>query len=217
MKKEYQQLMKKRPEYFQNSEEPGSIFIYTDLDKIAEVEQKCHTSVGIMYQDQYIYLLKDAVRHPNGKDGTYIRILYATEGVGVVMLPILLPTMEILLLSHYRHASRKTYLELPRGFAEEGLTEEENVRKEVLEETGYQITRMEYLGNLAGDTGMTGGEIKAYAVYLGGQKGTQDEKESVCGIRMVHVSEIQGMIRRGEITEGYTLSVFALAQAIGII
>lgn len=47
--------------------------------------------------------------------------------------------------------------------------------------------------------------------------GTQDEKESVCGIRMVHVSEIQGMIRRGEITEGYTLSVFALAQAIGII
>ena len=55
MKKEYQQLMKKRPEYFQNSEEPGSIFIYTDLDKIAEVEQKCHTSVGIMYQDQYIY------------------------------------------------------------------------------------------------------------------------------------------------------------------
>lgn len=196
MKKEYQQLMKKRPEYFQNSEEPGSIFIYTDLDKIAEVEQKCHTSVGIMYQDQYIYLLKDAVRHPNGKDGTY---------------------MEILLLSHYHHASRKTYLELPRGFAEEGLTEEENVRKEVLEETGYQITRMEYLGNLAGDTGMTGGEIKAYAVYLGGQMGTQDEKESVCGIRMVHVSEIQGMIRRGEITEGYTLSVFALAQAIGII
>ena len=83
MKKEYQQLMKKRPEDFQNSEEPGSIFIYTDLDKIAEVEQKCHTSVGIMYQDQYIYLLKDAVRHPNGKDGTYIRILYATEGVGV--------------------------------------------------------------------------------------------------------------------------------------
>ena len=56
MKKEYQQLMKKRPEDFQNSEEPGSIFIYTDLDKIAEVEQKCHTSVGIMYQDQYIYL-----------------------------------------------------------------------------------------------------------------------------------------------------------------
>ena len=64
---------------------------------------------------------------------------------------------------------------------------------------------------------MTGGEIKAYAVHLGGQMGTQDEKESVCGIRMVHVSEIQGMIRRGEITEGYTLSVFALAQAIGII
>lgn len=101
-----------------------------------------------MYQDQYIYLLKMQCGIPTEKTVPISAYCMPQEGVGVVMLPILLPTMEILLLSHYRHASRKTYLELPRGFAEEGLTEEENVRKEVLEETGYQITRMEYLGEI---------------------------------------------------------------------
>ena len=161
----YRKLMIERPELFCNEVGNAGIYIYTEEDKIKEIKKQYHAEIGILYQDSYIMLLRDAVRHPNGENGTYIRIVYKSKGFGVVMLPLLKKekSEKIFLLKHFRHANRKEYLELPRGFAEDGVN---NVQKELLEEIGYGVESLQYLGKVAPDTGMIAGEALVYAVVV---------------------------------------------------
>lgn len=221
MKSDYLKLMEERPELFKNTDVPGSIHIYTQPNEITKIEKEQHTEIGILYQDNYIILLKDAVRYPNETDGTYIRIIYAAKKGGVVILPLWkdkdMREHRILLLSHYRHATRRTYLEMPRGFAEESLSETENVYKELFEETGCQISRLVPMGNLVSDTGLIGETVKIYAAYLTGIPYTVDTIEGICNIQILSTETVKSMIRKGLIMDGYTLAAMALAQAKGII
>lgn len=208
---DYRKLMIDRPELFCNS--GAGIYIYTDEGKIKEIQEQCVMDIGIMYQDDYIMLVRDAVCHPNGQDGTYIRIVYMARGFGVVLLPLLKvgKTVCIFLLSHYRHAMRKEYLELPRGFAENGV---DNVRKELLEELGYGIKKMHYLGMVAPDTGMIAGEAQVYAVFVNDNICyPTDDKESINDITVIDYERLKERIAKGDIIDGYTLSAFALGDA----
>src|SRR5437879_337758 len=108
--------------------------------------------VGIAYQDQYRMILRDAVRFPNGLLGTYVRIV--RDGApGVITLPVY--QGQVLLIRHFRHATRTWHLEIPRGFGTKGLTSEENAKRELEEEIGAKPSRLISLGQIYPNTGMT--------------------------------------------------------------
>src|ERR1700738_5040750 len=83
---EYLAFAKAHPERFVNPSE-GGFTILLGEDEIREVEtfmaQKLQVKglptqwsrVGIVYQDQYGMILRDAVRFPGGAPGTYIRFI----------------------------------------------------------------------------------------------------------------------------------------------
>ena len=151
MKSDYFDLSKQRPELFANSNLKNSISIILNKDRILEAEKQLNTEIGVIYHDKYIILLKDLVVFPNGKIDTYIRILPAIGNGGVVILPFYKD--RVVLIRHFRHSNRKLCFEIPRGFSESTLSEKQNAEKEVLEETGYKIERLKYLGNITPDTG----------------------------------------------------------------
>src|SRR6266567_7172972 len=169
--------------------------------------------VGIVYQDQYARILRDAVRFPGGFLGTYIRFVGEEDDPpGVVALPFY--REQVLLIRHFRHATRTWHTEIPRGFGKKGLSSEENAQRELEEEIGATISRLVSLGRVYPDTGALSeyndffyAEVESY--------GEIEADEAIVELLPTSLSEFERMIRENEMTDGFTLTAYALAKAQG--
>ncbi len=163
------------------------------------------------FQDQYLLILRDAVRFPNGTLGTYLRMTSMAEDVpGVIILPIY--EGKIVLERHYRHGPRAWLVEIPRGFGEEGLTPEENAQRELKEEIGADIVRLESLGIMRPDASSIGGYDCLFFAELA-SLGALDAGEGISNLIFVDLEEFHRMIADGDITDGFTLCAYARARA----
>ena len=121
----YNQIMSKWPQLFENP--PDARYeILRDSSMVAEAESEersrllarrlpvSWSRIGVVYEDPYLIVLRDAVRRPDGSLGTYARTLPASGAAGAAVLPLL--DGKIVLLRRFRHATRKWHLEIPRGF-----------------------------------------------------------------------------------------------------
>ena len=153
---DYLAFAKAHPALFVNPSQ-GGITILLDENEIREAEaqmaqwlqtkgmpSEC-AQVGIAYRDQYVLLLRDAVRFPNGSLGTYIRSVGADRSTpGVVVLSVY--QGQVLLIRHFRHATRTWHLGIPSGFGMPGLSSEENAKRELEEEVAAIVSRLIPLG-----------------------------------------------------------------------
>jgi ADP-ribose pyrophosphatase len=221
----YFDFVRRYPQRFTN--DPDGIEILLDPEQIAEaehaVEEKLQRAglplewakVGVAFQDQYLLIVRDAVRFPDGSLGTYFRMTSMEEGVpGVVILPFY--RNKIILERHYRHGPRTWLIEIPRGFGEPGLTPEENARREIQEEIGATVSRIESLGTLYVNSSMIGGYDCLFYAELD-SLGDFEKGEGISGILQVSLSEFERMIAANEITDGFTLAAYARAKAKGLL
>jgi ADP-ribose pyrophosphatase len=224
--KDYFAFAQANPELFVNPSEEG-ITILLDENEIRDVEIEAvqllesqglpveWAKIGIVYQDQYLMILRDAVRFPGGKTGTYIRLVDdQSEVLGTIILPVF--QKKVLLIRHFRHATRRWHIEIPRGFGTKGLSSEENARKELEEEIGATISRLIPLGQSYPDTGMMSAANNFFYAEVESYGQTQVE-EAIIEIIPTAISEFQRMIRENEITDGYTLVAYARASAYGLL
>ena len=215
MNREYRELMLSEPELFRNSGEQGEIRILTDEKEILQAERQLQREIGIVYEDEYIRLVRDAVVFPDMSKGTYIRILPCCPKSAVAVLPV--SGERIMLLRHFRHSLRKWVWEIPRGFGEQGLTPEKNAEKELREETGIKGTRLEYLGRICPDSGMSSDQVSVFWAEFPADYRLRklDEREAVSEYRLVSRKELREMAESGEMIDGFTLSAVALAGLQG--
>jgi ADP-ribose pyrophosphatase len=221
----YFALVRERPDLFANP--PGAeISILLDKDEIRAAEAMMGeyyasrqqptewAEVGVLYRDRYLLLLRDAVRFANGTPGTYIRIIDESGTAGVIILPVY--EGKVLLTRHFRHATRRWHLEIPRGFGEQGLSSEENARRELEEETGAIIARLVSLGRAYPNTGITSecddfyyAEITSY--------GLPDRQEGISELITVTVPEVEALIRDNVIDDEFTIVAYTRAKLQGLL
>ncbi len=211
MNEDYIKLMESEPELFRNSGEQGEIRILTDPKEIRELERELHREAGIVYEDEYVRLVRDAVVFPDQSRGSYIRIIPRRRENAVAVLPT--GGGKILLLRHFRHSLRRWVWEIPRGFGEYGLTAEENAEKELKEETGINAAELEYLGKICPDSGMSSDQVFVFLAEFPAECrfGKQDEKESIQEYRMLTREELRMLAESGDMIDSFTLSAIALA------
>ncbi|MBX5459252.1 MAG: NUDIX hydrolase [Thermogemmatispora sp.] len=227
---QYFELVQERPDLFANPS--GAIItILLGQEEIAQAETSMQEAlsaqgvtqekarewaqVGVAYHDQYLLVLRDAVRFPDGAIGSYIRLVAPREQTpGVVILPIY--QGQILLLRHFRHATRSWHLEIPRGFGWPGCTSEESARRELVEELGAEPLRLVPLGQIHPNTGITAecdelfyAEVATY--------GTPEKREAIGEILPTPLSLFERLIRENTITDGFTLAAYARARARGLL
>lgn len=213
MNEQYFNLMKEKSEWFENL--PNGIEILTDKEDIARVEEENKTVIGVIYEDEYIVFLKDAVRFADGMTGTYIRIYHKNEG-GVAIL--IFCGDKILLLNHFRHSLRKWVWETPRGFGEKNQSPIENALRETNEELGVQPYNVELLGEIAPDAGVFGNTVTLFKANVPNECNINFEvHEGIGGFRLFSKSEVKEAIVSGEIVDGITIASIALAEYKGII
>src|SRR5690349_10733995 len=81
----YFDLVRRYPEMFANSDDAG-YRILLDESSIAEASKRAQ--VGVVFQDAYMTVVRDAVRFPDGSIGPYVRITKPGGKPGVVALAV---------------------------------------------------------------------------------------------------------------------------------
>lgn len=223
---EYLSFAEAHPALFVNPPQ-GGITILLDKDKICAAEAQMvrklneegfsaeWAKVGIAYQDQYVLLLRDAVRFPDGSLGTCVRSVDEDESVpGVVVLPLY--QGHILLIRHFRHGTRTWHLEIPQGFGIPGLSSEMSARTELEEEITATVSRMIPLGKVHPDISSGSNYVELFFADIESY-GDVELQEGITELLPTPLPEVERMIRENEITNLFLLVTYTRAKLYGLL
>lgn len=201
----YLELQKERPALFVDN---GLIHIVTDEAIVMDFQEKNNRKIGVVYESAYNMLVVDLVYEEEGRYFAYERLVPAVERGAVVIIPVYKDKM--ILLNQYRHVIRNYQYGFPRGFAEKGLSPEENCKKELLEEIGGKVISTKYLGQLSQDSGVQANLVSVYLCEVS-EYDSSLHSEGICEIIEVSKTQIKSLLREGKITDGFTLAALTLA------
>jgi ADP-ribose pyrophosphatase len=221
----YQALIASHPQWFIS--DPAGISIETDSEKIRHIENIIGNRyatrgqpsewahVGLLYEDPYIVLLRDAVTFPDGSPGIHHRVLRRSgEPAGVAMMPIL--DGQLVLVRHYRHPTQRWHWEFPRGAIEPGQTPLSAARIELLEEISADVQSIEPIGVIHGASALMGMSVVMFAAYVRSIGRTAIE-DGISATEIVSIRTFETMVIAGEVTDSFTLGCFLNARLRGLI
>lgn len=118
---------------------------------------------------------------------------------------------EILMVRQHRYALGKETLEIPAGKLDPGETPEACIRRELLEETGYEAGELTFLYTYAPAIGYSNELIHIYSARrLRKTRKKIDEKE-ISSVKTYSLRRLKGMIKKGLLIDGKTLLGLFLA------
>jgi len=169
----------------------------------------------VVYQNKWLTLREDKIRRASGNEGIY----------GVVEKPdfaIILPIDGdmVYLVEQYRYTVSQRLLEFPQGAWEDNPDADPSVLAagELKEETGFTAAEMHYVGFQYLAYGFCN---QGYHIYVaqGLSKGEQqlDVEEEDLKIVPLPLSQLEAMIKSGEIKDASTCNAFGLARLKGFI
>lgn len=221
----YADLRRDRPELFAATPEDAVAIEggAAEQDAVADAERarmraagrpEEYGDVGVVYADAYLSVVRDAVRFRDGRLGSHIRVVPATPCAGSVVLPV--TGDGVLLVRHYRHAPRAWLWEAPRGFADPGEDPERTAARELSEELGLTPEELVRLGTVHTDSGISASRA---ALFLGRVSGppAPDRAEGIDDVRHLSPAELDDWIARGYVSDGFTLSAYAMARSRGLL
>jgi ADP-ribose pyrophosphatase len=218
----YAELVRTRPELYVNP--AGDIYeILLEPDRIAHAQADAgyvrraagiavgDTRVGVLADDPYLLVTRDAVRFPDGTYGLYNRLMVPG---GAAMLPVL--GDRIVLLNRFRHGTRQWHLEAPRGAYSGAGTHEDEARREVHEEIGAEVHELIALGTLHSTSGIFN---EAHHLYMAriNRVGVPEKHEAIVELVTLTVDDVERKIADSTITDGPTLALFLRARLRGLL
>ena len=168
-----------------------------------DMTEVCLSSKTV-YEGKIFSIKSDKVSLPSGKESTRD---YMVHPGGAAILPVL-ENGDIILVKQYRHALGRCVLEIPAGKMDKGERHFDTARRELMEETGKDSARMEYLGPIAPSVGCSDEIIHLYvAKELFDSPLMEDEDENL-GLITLSPAEIKQKIKDGEIVDAKTVCAF---------
>jgi|SRR5215831_4127657 len=221
--KNYQALMLAEPDLFTNQEAFYRIIVAEDeaaaCERAAQAGLRAEGlppdwgNIGEVFADQYIRVLRDPVQPAGHGPRTYIRILPAQRlGHGVAVLPVHLG--RILVLGHYRHATRQWHLEIPRGFGRKDMTDEQNAVRELREEIGCgSEPAMTDLGEMYPDSGLMAHKVQLFCAVVDQYTAPERSVEAISEIIAMAPREFEQHVGDGRINDSFSICAFMRAKA----
>ena len=195
--RDYLDLAEERPELFKASSRLQIIMDYESVQQF-------------VYRSAYNLLVVDLVENMKGERFAYERLIPAVKKGAIVSIPVY--DDKFVLLKQYRHAMRAFQYAFPRGFGEEGLSAEENLQKEIKEETGADVKKISHVGTVIADSGIGSNEVDVFACEIT-EPQLKLHYEGIEEIELLTEKELVKWIAEGRITDGFTLSGYALYKS----
>jgi ADP-ribose pyrophosphatase len=153
---------------------------------------------------------EDVVRiteEADGKSSEITHTFYFTKiREGVCILPFYKD--KILLLQEYRYPVRSWQWEIPGGLIDGTESPEEAARRELKEETGYEIDQLESLGYTYTTFGVSDEKVHLFLARLGTAGNTNLEEAEILNQHLVSFERFQQMIDSGEFSHGQGLAAW---------
>ena len=146
---------------------------------------------------------KDRVRLPNGKESLREYIVHP----GAVVILAFLDNGKLLFERQFRYPLRRVFLELPAGKIDPGEAILDTARRELLEETGYVASDLEYLGVMHPCIGYSGERIEIFAargLHLAGAK--QLDHNEFLEVMELAPEDAKAAVWDGRITDAKTIT-----------
>ncbi len=157
---------------------------------------------------------KDKCETPEGK---IIEEYYVVELDPTLCALAITDDERAVMIKQYRHPIEATLLEIPGGFIDKDETPEKAIARELLEETGYEFSRYEYLGEVAANPGVLSNYTRLY-LATGGKKVARqklDENEEI-RVELVPLDDLTGMLLQNKIVQSlHTNCIFYALLKMG--
>ncbi|HAN98956.1 MAG TPA: hypothetical protein DCQ98_16665 [Planctomycetaceae bacterium] len=177
-------------------------------------------TTGIVFENRWFMVVTDPVRFPDGRTGTYSRVIESAAlggHNGTVVVPLTEDAVGFVRI--FRHATRSWEWELPRGFREPGLDGEANARNELLEETGLEAGSVRLVGRVNPNTGLFAGSIEVFVAQIARgevHRAEASRSEAIREVRFVPLEELDEFLL-DEVTCGLSLNAIFFAKLQGLL
>jgi ADP-ribose pyrophosphatase len=172
------------------------------------MEKKIRTIASLSTRSFSAYL--DEVLLQNNQMGQRIRIDHP-EAAAIIPF---LSDKEILMVRQFRYALGRETLEIPAGEMDLGERPEQCVRRELLEETGYEAGKIEWVYTYAPALGYSNELIHIYSGHQLRKAGTVIDEREIASVETISVEKLKSMVKERLILDGKTLLGLSLMRII---
>ncbi|UCD44668.1 MAG: NUDIX hydrolase [Candidatus Bathyarchaeota archaeon] len=155
----------------------------------------------LIHEGRNFSFLQDEVELPSGRR-TYRNVIRHPGAVAIV--PVL-PDGRIVLVRQYRYAAGKMLLELPAGTLEPGEAIEDCVRRELVEETGYEAGEVKRILSCFMAPGYSSEVIHFYVARNLKDVGSAPEPDEEISVEAMELSEVLKLIEENVIEDAKTM------------
>jgi ADP-ribose pyrophosphatase len=168
-------------------------------------------SKNYVYKDNWIKVRIDDFED----DGEKKKYTVLERQEAVVIIP-LTPSDKTVLLSEYRYPVNSLCLGLPMGFIDDGESENDAAKRELKEEIGIEAEVVK-IGFFHSAPGLTPQKVAVFIARVSEEELANSEidqsENNIKGKSISTIEEFEEKIKAGEITDGFTLSSFAVFKA----
>ena len=155
-----------------------------------------------------VYL--DEVILKNGKISKRIRVDHPQAAAIVPFVS----DDEIIMVRQYRYALKRETLEIPAGKVDEGESPEQCIKRELIEETGFEAGIVKWLYTYAPAIGYSNELIHLYVGRELERRETGIDEDEISSIEIFKLEEVLGMIRNSEIIDSKTIIALAFISSL---
>ena len=176
-------------------------FVEPDMDfKEMDLKETCIDS-AVVYDGDFITVLKDNVRLPDGSISTREHI----TPPGAVAVLALLDNGKLVMERQFRYPSQREFIELPAGKIDHGEDILLCAQRELLEETGYVAAEWTHLITTWPCIGYANERMEYFLARGLTQQGSQLDEGEFLEVFELSLDEAMDWIRQGKINDSKTI------------
>jgi len=158
---------------------------------------------------QYFTARKDVCEMP---DGRIVPSYFVVELPVSVCALAITEEGKVILVNQYRHPVGDVLMEIPGGFIDEGEDPGEAIGRELLEETGYAFSKIDYVGKVAANPGLLNGYTHLFLARGGKKIASQslDDNEQI-DLHLLPLEEVRAMLHHNEFVQALHVSCLMYA------
>ncbi len=147
------------------------------------------------------------------KDGRISKRICVDHPQAAAIVPFVSDN-EIIMVRQYRYALRRETLEIPAGKIDEGESPEECIKRELVEETGFEARFVKWLCTYAPAIGYSNELIHLYVGRDLIKAGEKIDDNEISSLETLPLEEVLGMIRNHKIIDSKTIIALAFIRPL---